>query len=777
MPLLLTRRHAATPPALLSTQARHHPSPFDAQAGSTPFTVHAAPRPVRTLICRAGWPRWLALLALTGALSACAVTPPPRPQPASATPAAPSSPAVPTPSPVGQPPAAAVPAVDDVQARWRLLASLPPEQAGPAQLGLLEQLYDQQQTERALTLLAGWPQRAAMRLREPARSQFLDALDLAAQGRTQEAEALLRLMPTPMAPELAARQQQLLLDLAMQTGDAARAIRLAAAAARPAEQRGSQQLQHAQQRLWALLEQTDTARLTQLRTEATQSGDADLQGWIDLALALREPPAAGETADARLWRWAERHPVHPAHQSLINELMSELTRPNAPATLFEAGNPPATGLPPSVLSPQGATETALSSPVAPVPSLAAGHATVLLPAQGPLVPYADAIRAGLEFARQQASQGPVLKFQAQGADAPATLSAYQAAVAEAASLIIGPLGTEANSQLAASLFHGPQTEGPATVTPTLLLSDTVTVPPGPVWRFALSPESDLEAVLAFGATQGYQRWLLLVPDTEAGQRATAAANALAPLFAASIVDSGRYDPAASDHRAMLRALLNFNASAAPRASDPRSGLTPRRTDVDAILMVADPNAGRALKPQLFFLFAGNLPTLATPQVFSGRLNPGADRDLDGTLFAEAPWVLAQVLQTQPELLPGLGVLPVSPADPTLPEAARSRPRLFAYGYDLHLLAAAALQGQLQPGATFNGLTGRLQVLPDGRIQRQPVWVRMHNGRPEPLATGSAAVQTLTAEGMANPPTSPAGLAPSTERAAPVMTPAPALAQP
>ena len=64
-----------------------------------------------------------------------------------------------------------------------------------------------------------------------------------------------------------------------------------------------------------------------------------------------------------------------------------------------------------------------------------------------------------------------------------------------------------------------------------------------------------------------------------------------------------------------------------------------RKDVDFIFLVASPNEGRQIKPTLAFYFAEDIPVYSIPSIYEGSENPAENRDLDGVIFADAPWIL------------------------------------------------------------------------------------------------------------------------------------------
>ena len=66
----------------------------------------------------------------------------------------------------------------------------------------------------------------------------------------------------------------------------------------------------------------------------------------------------------------------------------------------------------------------------------------------------------------------------------------------------------------------------------------------------------------------------------------------------------------------------------------------RRQDIDIVFMAAFPAGARQLMPQLAFHHGADLPVHATSHVWSGVPDPANDRDLDGVVFGDMPWLAA-----------------------------------------------------------------------------------------------------------------------------------------
>jgi len=170
----------------------------------------------------------------------------------------------------------------------------------------------------------------------------------------------------------------------------------------------------------------------------------------------------------------------------------------------------------------------------------------------------------------------------------------------------------------------------------------------------------------------------------------------------------------SERRAReLRSLLGRDIKHEPR----------RRQDVDFIVMAAFGNQARQLRPQLKFNRASDVPVYATSHVYRGTPNPEQDRDVDGVMFEDMPWILTP-----------------DQADPTLHRAiqdywgenAANYGRLYAFGVDAYRLIPHLPRLRQYPFAFYQGVTGRIAVDESDRVTRTLVWARFRDGRPRVL---------------------------------------------
>lgn len=398
--------------------------------------------------------------------------------------------------------------------------------------------------------------------------------------------------------------------------------------------------------------------------------------WLELGLALQDDPA---TRAASLARWQDRYPGHPARAALV-------------------------GLP----APAGAPLTATPPTLVPVGPIT-GTVVVLLPLSSELEAVARAAQDGLVAAWYAAAEPrPELRFVDTGSGGVGP--AYDAAVAQGAQAIIGPLRKEAVAELAA--------RGTLPV-PTLALNAPDAGPlAGNLFVLSLDPLDEVLAAQEHAWNRGLRRAALLYPTDPWGERifdlmrdAWVARGGMVRAvqgYAPRAHDPGRAVAAAlgigageQRHRRLER-LLGISLGYQPGPSQ----------DVDVLLLAATAAQARLIEPQVRYHGATALPVYATAQVWDLASPPGLNRDLDGLAFCDTPYSLGTA-RVRADLPPAGGLA-----------------RVQALGHDAYL----ALTGlaELAGGASIAGLSGTLHHAGGGRIGRELPCARFADGTPRLL---------------------------------------------
>jgi outer membrane PBP1 activator LpoA protein len=411
-----------------------------------------------------------------------------------------------------------------------------------------------------------------------------------------------------------------------------------------------------------------------------QSADADLGGWLALARATKLA-ATLEQQKAAISTWQAQHPQHPA----------ALRLPEALAKLQQLADQPLTKV------------------------------ALLLPQQGQLASVARALRDGFlaaHFEARQAGQNPPALQLYDSSQLTSLDEFYRQAQADGVQLVIGPLEKPLVKQL------GERQQLPL---PTLALnySDLAQAGPPELFQFGLAAEDEAREVSRRAWQDGMRRAVALVPRGEWGDRVLEAFRQSWQAAGGTLIASERVDQPVqlaqqiadlfqlrqSEARAQrLQGVLGVDVAAQPS----------RRADVDFIFLAATPQQAQQIKPTLTFQYAGDVPVYATSHLYSGGNGQTQYLDLNGIRFCETPWLLDTSGSLRQQV------------SSQWPQAAGSLGRLYAMGADAYRLAAHLGQLKALPESSVEGLSGRLQLNPQQRIERQLQWAEFRDGRVQRL---------------------------------------------
>lgn len=429
--------------------------------------------------------------------------------------------------------------------------------------------------------------------------------------------------------------------------------------------------------IWRDLQKLDNARLEQAMAQAI---DPQWQAWLGLALLTRAP--FNETLQ-QLPGWLQDNPQHPAANPLPGGLSFLLAPPARPDKV-----------------------------------------ALILPLSDRLAAAGRAVRDGYlaSYYEDMARRGGIAAFEVLVLDQDTYASAsaaYDAALAQGATIVVGPLSKQAVAELAA---RGPL---PAPVLALNRLEDTPPAITGgsALVQLSLAPEDEAVTVanLAFG--QGARRALVIRPESDWGSKVAQALVDQWQQLGGTIANSVTY-LSREDYSATVKAALDIPASE-QRARDIRSILgsdveysARRRQDIDVIFLLSGNGAeARSLKPLLAFHYAGTVPVYAVSGVYSGVPDP-RDRDLDGINLVEMPWLLGANPELKETIAAGRG-------------NSASYARLNALGADAFLLQTQFRRLQAGPDALLRGNTGLLSMSPQLQIQRELVLSTFDEGAVRP----------------------------------------------
>ncbi|PCI70815.1 MAG: LppC family lipoprotein [Piscirickettsiaceae bacterium] len=398
--------------------------------------------------------------------------------------------------------------------------------------------------------------------------------------------------------------------------------------------------------------------------------------WIELAIALKVQPSNNNPA---ITLWRQNYPTHSANNGLLPHLLQKGQQAHKPS----------------------------------------GKVAVFLPNTGPYASTAQQIRQGIMSAAYTLDNTTTnVTFYDSHNTAITTL--YQQALRDGMQAIIGPL----DKQRVAELHQLPDHS-----IPVIALNKFEGNAPNQTVSLSLNPEDDVVQVASLVWLKGYQRALILTPQTKFGQRLASHFANIWQQFGGTINGVQTYNPKQADYSTSIKSLLHIDNSQ-NRFKQLRRQLNlsiefkeRRRQDVDFIFLIASPRDGRLIKPQLRFHHATQLPVFSTGKIYDGNHNPVANSDLDDVYFCDIPSLIepnnyVEIDTTSLSNQWGL--------------SGGSSKRLFALGVDAYQAITQIDRLKNNTLARFSGSTGILSMTPQGKVNRQLSCATFKRGKIKPL---------------------------------------------
>ncbi|UCH52536.1 MAG: penicillin-binding protein activator [Pseudomonadota bacterium] len=416
--------------------------------------------------------------------------------------------------------------------------------------------------------------------------------------------------------------------------------------------------------------------------------DLVLAGWLELSLAAMDSGTSQAALAAAIERWKQSYPKHPAQDYMVPSLLARA-----------------------------------SDLIGRIERIA-----LLLPLTSDYAVPAQSLRDGFLAvdAINPDPTKPQIRVYDIGADPTQAPIFYSQAVLDGAQLIVGPLGRDAVDSLIRS--------GVITV-PTMLLShtDEESAAAGKfLFQFGLPPEQEAKQAAQRAYLDGHRRAVVLYQKSSWGERMQSAFVAQWERLGGTILAAEAYQADGSDYSEPIKRLLNINQSEARRGmmeakvAQKLQFEARTRQDVEMVFLAADAASGRLIKPQLNFFRASRLPVYATSAIFSGKSDEVHDRDLDGVVFGDMPWMLlseGSIAELRAKL------------QGDWPHARTGLDRLYALGIDSYAVIPYLSRINADDGARFSGVTSSLSIDRTGRLQRQLLWARFSRGTPRLLDRG------------------------------------------
>lgn len=432
-----------------------------------------------------------------------------------------------------------------------------------------------------------------------------------------------------------------------------------------------------QDALWQTLMQVP---INDLELNARKGSGGITQGWYSLAALSKKNTQDIASQLAALNQWQVQWRTHPAANNLPKDLR------------------------------------ALQNTIKQQPKRIA----LILPLKGRLAEAGEAVSDGFFAAYYQQisnSNLPNVRKYDSSQDAAA---AYQQAVNDGADLIIGPLDKEGINRIS---------QLPLLKVPLLSLTYPDQQPAHELanfYQFGLAVEDEARQVARHGIQNGHTRALIVSTAAEVSERSAQAFISEWQKLGGTVIGKSIFasqDKFSENFRnLMLLEESQGRATLLQQQLGTKFEFTPRRrADLDMIFMAVTPDQGRQIKPTLVFQYVNSIPVYATSSIYSGDADAIKNEDLNGVLFNTLPWIFDNN----------------NPEKQAIAQTTRSAAvygRLHALGADAFHLYSRLPQLKQAPQMRIYGATGSLQLLPDGRIEREQMWARFNEGLAEPLAT-------------------------------------------
>ncbi|HEX5057243.1 MAG TPA: penicillin-binding protein activator [Gammaproteobacteria bacterium] len=428
--------------------------------------------------------------------------------------------------------------------------------------------------------------------------------------------------------------------------------------------------------IWSLLQAMPPDMLNALDRK-----DPVLNGWVDLSQRVRAARQSGTPIGAAITAWTAKYKNHPAGKTLTQALQTQIDL------------------------------------VTPHPRQLA----LVLPLSGRLAPPAKAILNGFlaGYFSHDAATRPSIRVYDSGEDPKQIWPHYQQAVQDGAQLIIGPLEKAAvNELLSVSRLQVPVLA--------LNYGDDPQAFSRYVLQFGLLPEDEARQAAELAIIKNQMNAIVFAPDNALGKRLGDTFVARYTELGGTILGVEKYAAGANDHSDPIQHALKINQSK-NRNSILKSVLQRdlkfeprRRSDAEAIFLVADPAQTRNFRSQLKFFDSGDIAVYATSMSYSGIADK-PDKDMDGVVFTDMPWTFQGKRNRQ-----------FAAALENWPQEMQRYSRLYALGLDAYHIIPYLKLLQQYTYERFSGLTGNISMNGHNQIHRELTWGVFTKGNPELL---------------------------------------------
>lgn len=361
---------------------------------------------------------------------------------------------------------------------------------------------------------------------------------------------------------------------------------------------------------------------------------------------------------------------------------------------------------------------------------------LLLPLTGNFKPQAEAVQNGFMAASYADQRVERPKIELYNATPSNILETYQKAIQAGADYVVGPLQKEAVTAL---INQNPQRVPVLTLG--LNYSENGKQSTKNLYQFGLAPEDEAIEVARQAWRDGHRTALAIAPEGTWGEK---------------VVESFVKEWKRQGGQIARVEYYGKNLTNAAKT------ITSMREQANMVFMVAFPKHGRQLQP-MFKSYGLELPIYSTSHIYYDTPDSSQDRDSDGVMFVDMPWVLSPDdygKQLQASLKQSF---------PDIHDTLQLK-RLYAFGVDAYQLLSQLRQENIQNFSEMQGQTGELQLDNIGSVHRNKLrWAKFVNGVPQLISTEQRIPvgQPIQVPAMEVAPPSPVETAPTIPSEQPV----------
>lgn len=416
-------------------------------------------------------------------------------------------------------------------------------------------------------------------------------------------------------------------------------------------------------------------------------GVGTLGSWLELAIINKNMLLDKQGFALTIATWQQRYPDHPALHAIVPSMMDDLKK----LTIH----------PPKQIA-------------------------LLLPFDSIYRSASIAIREGFMAAWYESrTDQPIIKIYNTNIDN--IIEIYEQAITEGADFVVGPLQKQAvsklveNSEMTVKTLLLNRYDGTKNLSPDE--ANIITLPT--FMQFYISPEEEAEQVAERAWFDGHAHAITIQTQGSLNQRINNAFTESWQSFGGVVLKHAEIDEDPKDIMYTVKRIFSVhqseqrNKSLFNRLNRSLKTKERRRKDIDVIFLAVPPTTARRLVPELRRYQTSDIVFYATSNIYTGDIDPRKDKDINGVLFTEIPWI-TDIENKYSSLNRAIERHQKS-------SQATNHKRLYAFGIDAYQLIPHISKLILQPTHVYSGKIGSIKFNKKGQLSRTLNWGQFVDG--------------------------------------------------